>query len=211
MALQAVRFPVVEFPVRLGESAEDDRVLLPKCDGALLENPEANLQGGSVSNYPGGASVQLLAFYDPIAGIRVTALDGGGHRKAIGVNRRGAGLSLNLAHYPAIAQGADFTLPYAVELAAFHGDWESAAADYRKWAVKQKWCRKRLAERAGEVPEWLRQMPFFYTMTVRGQTAENKTALRYDMIAEQSSAYAELLRAPVCAMVMSWENALHMS
>ena len=43
MSLSAVRFPAVEFPIRLGESAEDDRVLLPKCDGSLLENPEANL------------------------------------------------------------------------------------------------------------------------------------------------------------------------
>jgi hypothetical protein len=206
MALQAVRFPVVEFPMRLGTSAEDDRILLPKCDGALLENPEANLQGGNVSNYPGGASVQLLAFYDPTAGIHVTALDGGGHRKAIGINRHAAGLGLQMVHYPAVSAGKDFTLPYAVELAVFHGDWEIAAAEYRKWAVKQKWCRKRLDERAGELPEWLREMPFFYTMTVRGQTAENKTALRYDMIAEQSEGYAKLLRSPVCAMVMSWEK-----
>lgn len=206
MALYAVRFPAVEFPMRLGESAEDDRMLLPKCDGAVLENPEVNLQGGHVSNYPGSASVQLLAFYDATAGIRVTALDGGGHRKSIGIYRRAAGLALQVVHYPAISEGKDFTLPYPVELAAFHGDWETAAADYRKWAVTQKWCRKRLEERASELPEWLRQMPFFYTMTVRGQSAENKTALRYDMIAAQSEAYAKLLRSPVCAMVMSWEK-----
>jgi hypothetical protein len=206
LALQAVRFPAVEFPVRLGESAEDDRVLLPKCDGAVLENPEANLQGGAVSNYPGTASVQLLAFYDATAGIRVTALDGGGHRKAMGFNRRGAGLGLHMVHYPAVAAGQDFTLPYAVEMAVFHGDWETAAAEYRRWAVKQKWCRKRLDERIGELPEWLRGMPFFYTMSARGLTAENQTALRYDMIAEQAEGYAKLLRSPVCAMVMSWEK-----
>ena len=206
LALQAVRFPAVEFPVRLGESAEDDRVLLPKCDGALLENPEANLQGGAVSNYPGTASVQFLAFYDATAGIRVTALDGEGYRKAIGVNRRGAGLELRMVHYPAVAAGQDFILPYAVEMAVFHGDWQSAAAEYREWAVKQKWCRKRLEERAGELPEWLREMPFFYNMSVRGQTAEKKNALRYDMIAEQVEGYGRLLRSPVCTIVTSWEK-----
>ena len=206
LALYTVRFPAVEFPVRLGESAEDDRVLLPRCDGAVLENPEANLQGSALSNYPGGASVQLLAFYDATAGIRVTALDGGGHRKAIGVERHGAGLGLHMTHYPEVAAGKDYTLPYAVEMAVFHGGWESAAADYRKWAVKQKWCRKRLDERIAELPEWLRQMPFFYTMSVRGSTAENQTALRYGMIAEQAEGYSRLLHSPVCAMVMSWEK-----
>ena len=206
LALYAVRFPAVEFPVRLGESAEDDRVLLPQCDGAVLENPEANLRGARVSNYPGGASVQLLAFYDATAGIRVTALDGGGYRKAIGVERRGAGLRLHMVHYPAIAPGQDFTLPYAVELAVFHGDWESAAAEYRKWAVKQKWCRKRLDERAAELPEWLRQMPLFYTMSVRGATADHQPALRYGVLAEHVEGYAKLLNSPVVAMPMSWEK-----
>ena len=206
LALYAVRFPAAEFPVRLGDSAEDDRVLLPRCDGAVLENPEANLRGSSVANYPGGASVQLLAFYDATAGLRVTALDGGGYRKAIGLDRHGAGLGLHMVHYPEVAAGKDFTLPYAVEMAVFHGDWESAAAEYRKWAVKQKWCRKRLDERVAELPEWLRGMPFFYTVAVKGQNAENKPALRYDMIAEQTEAYNKLLHSPVCAMVMSWEK-----
>ena len=206
LALQAVRFPAVEFPVRLGESADDDRVLLPKCDGALLENPEANLQGSNVSNYPGTASVQVLAFYDSTAGIRVTALDGGGYRKSIGVIRRGQGLGLQMVHYPEVAAGRDFALPYEVEMAAFHGDWETAAADYRKWAVKQKWCRKRLDERIAELPNWLREMPFFYNMSVRGQTADNTPGLRYGMIAEQVEGYAKLLRSPVCTIVTSWEK-----
>lgn len=206
LALYAIRFPAVEFPLRLGESAEDDRLLLPKCDGALLDNPEGNLQGGAVSNYPGSASVQLLAFYDSAAGIRVMTLDGGGYRKAIGVMRRKAGMGLHVVHYPEVAAGKDFILPYKVEMATFHGNWEVAAVAYRKWALKQGWCRKRLQERAGELPHWLREMPFFYTMSVRGLTAENKVDLRYDTIAEQSDQYAKLLGTRVCAMVMSWEK-----
>ncbi len=206
LSLYAVKFPAIEFPVRLGESAEDDRVLLPMCDGSLLENPEANLRSSSSSNYPGTASVQFLAYYDPTAGIRVTALDGGGSRKSIGVGRRGAGLGLNIVHYAELAAGKDFTLPYAVEMTTFHGDWESAASDYRKWAVKQKWCRKRLDERIAELPEWLRGMPFFYTVAVRGQSAQNKNALRYELIAEQAAEYKRLMHSPVVAMVMSWEK-----
>jgi len=206
MSLFALRFPAVEFPVRLGDSAEDDRVLLPKCDGAVLENPEANLQGGNTSNYPGSASVQLLAFYDGTAGIRAMALDGAGYRKAIGVNRRGPGLSLQMNHYPELAAGKDFTVPYLVELSAFHGDWEVAASEYRKWAVKQKWARRTLAARVNELPAWLREMPFFYAVSARGQMADNKQGLRYDVIAEQAADYRKLLNAPVVAMVMSWEK-----
>jgi hypothetical protein len=205
LAVVSVRFPAVEFPLRLGESAEDDRALLPKCDGALVENPEANLRGGAVSQYPGSASVQLTAFYDATAGMRASALDGGGHRKSIGVERRGAGLALSLTHYTVIAAGHDFTLPYPVELATFHGDWEAAATEYRQWAVKQKWCRKRLDERIAELPAWLRDMPFFYTMSARGMGADQQTT-RYDLIADHVEGYARRLASPVCAMVMAWEK-----
>jgi hypothetical protein len=206
LELLSVQFPAVEFPVRLGENAEDDRVLVPRCDGGVIENPEANLRGSSVSNYPGTASVQMMAFYDATAGIRVTALDGAGYLKEIGVDRHGAGLGLHMVHYPALAAGKDFTLPYPVEMAVFHGDWQTAAGDYRKWAVKQKWCRKRLDERLAELPDWLRQMPFFYTMTVRGPKADNQPALRYTTVAEQVEGYSKLLHSPLCAMVMSWEK-----
>ncbi len=206
LTLTAIRFPAIEFPVRLGDNAEDDRLLVPRCDGAIIENPELNLQGSSTHNYPGGASLQLLAFYDATAGIRAITLDGAGLRKSLGVNRRGPGLSLQLIHYPELASTKAYTLPYEVELATFHGDWETAATAYREWAVTQPWCRRTLQQRIAELPQWLRDMPFFYTMAARGINAENKQAIRYDMVAQQTAEYTKLLKAPAVAMFMSWEK-----
>lgn len=43
LPLSGIRFPTLALPLRLGGSSHDDRVLLPMCDGMVLENPETNL------------------------------------------------------------------------------------------------------------------------------------------------------------------------
>lgn len=198
LELYSIRFPAVEFRAPLGEH---DWLLVPRCDGQIVTPPTA-----ARVTYPGSASMQFLAYGDAIAGIAAATLDSEGYRKDLGVSRRAGALGLNLVHYPAITSARDFALPYPVRLSIFHGDWQTAASDYKAWAVRQPWCRKRLAERLKELPEWLLRAPFFYTMSARGQMPDGKTALRYQAIGEQAEAYAKLLRGPVCAMIMAWEK-----
>lgn len=203
-AVQAVRFPLLTFPARLGPDADDDRLLLPYCDGLEIHNPEANLTGERAGQYPGAASLQLLAFYDGGGGLLSATFDRDGHRKLLGAERAGEALAPLITHYPALDARAEWTLPYPVILEAFSGDWQAAATRYRAWAERQPWCRTPLRKRK-EIPAWAFQPAFYYAVSLRGQ-APPDGGDRVERLAEQIAAYRETLGAPVVAMLMSWEK-----
>ena len=156
LPLQAVRFPVLALPARLGEEGADDRVLLPHGDGLEIENPAENLRDARAAQYPGGASMQLLSVYDSAGGFFLAALDGEGHRKQLGVAPVGDTVEPLLTHYPAVEARTQWALSYPVVLGAFSGDWQIAAEMYRAWAQGQSWCRAPLWKRK-DLPAWLLQ------------------------------------------------------
>jgi hypothetical protein len=205
--LSSIRFPNLSMPIRLGDSSEDDRLLLPKCDGVLVDNPEANLRPGEerASTYPGSASVQLVAYYDGAAGLYAATHDPAGHRKALGIARGKDSLGLVLRYYPETGAREQVDVPYAAVLGVFHGDWQVAAAEYKKWAVRQPWCHKTIAER-DDLPDWLKRAPFFYAVTLRGQRPDGSSGYRGDLIAQNVAEWGKVLGWPLCPMLMSWEK-----
>ena len=137
-------------------------VLVPKGNlgGRLVKSYQA---GGTPSRYPSsmGAQVQMCAFMLGGTGLQVTALDGKGQEKVFDM----AGLDFALRYrcpdegIPGAASAPDF----AVETAAFSGDWWRAAKRYRSWATRQTWAAKGpLATRAdfsrqlGDVGYWMK-------------------------------------------------------
>ena len=137
-------------------------VLVPKGNwgGRLVKSYQA---GGSPLRYPSsmGAQVQTCAFMLGGTGLQVTALDGKGQEKVFDMS----GLDVCIRYrcpdegVPGAANAPDF----AVETAAFAGDWWRAAKRYRAWATQQKWTAKGpLAERAdfsrmlGDVGYWMK-------------------------------------------------------
>ncbi|MBR2837557.1 MAG: hypothetical protein IKE55_02125 [Kiritimatiellae bacterium] len=155
--LAETAYPVIRNVVRPREAD----VLVP-C-GNLGGRLVASYQGGVASRYPSsmGAQVQTCAFMLGGTGLQVTALDGKGQEKVFDMS----GLDFALRYrcpdegVPGAANAPDF----AVETAAFSGDWWRAAKRYRAWATRQKWAAKGpLATRAdfnrrlGDVGYWLK-------------------------------------------------------
>lgn len=156
MALAELQFPLFTAPVQLGESVDDDRLLIPNSDGAVLEAPGSRTQSRHWA-YPGGACVQLMAYYDATAGLYLATHDADGHCKQFGfATNVKRSVELPVVHrfpetVPPVA-----SLPYDVVLGTFHGDWHAAADRYKRWAVAQPWCRTTLANRS-DIPDFLKK------------------------------------------------------
>ena len=141
-------------------------VLIPKGNfsGRLVKSYQAGAQvGGTSLRYPTslGTSVQTCAYMLGGTGLQLTALDGKGQTKYFEMPGFDFGI-----RYPSPDQGVPSTAnasDFAVETAAFSGDWWRVAKRYRAWATRQKWAAKGpLATRAdfnrqlGDVGLWMK-------------------------------------------------------
>ena len=91
--------------------------------------------------YPHGTvPVQTLAFMMDGVGLQFTALDGKAQNKAF--NTRGLDMKIWYRCPDEGRPGAANAPDYAIETAAFAGDWWVAAKRYRKWALRQQWASK---------------------------------------------------------------------
>lgn len=127
--------------------------------------------------------------------------------EVLGVERRGDALRLSFLHGVPRSETASYRLPYEVTFGTFSGDWQTAASHYKRWAVKQAWCRKTLAQRLGEgeMPKWLFDPSLFYVYTARGIMGSNLYTNRMDRIC-QARAWKERLGSPVVLMPCGWEK-----
>ena len=209
LAIQWLEYPLLPCPVRLGESSEDDRLLLSICDGNLLEQPEVKLTPDSDTwrVYPGALSMQLTYYYDSEGGLYVATYDSEANAKRLGARRRGEVVDLTPQHLVPEIPGADYVMSYDVVTAAMDGDWQSAAMRYRDWANRQPWCSRAVAERA-DIPDWLKEGAFFYAVTLRprGDTESHPNVSYYPKVVENVRSWSKALESPVVAMLMSWEK-----
>ncbi|MDP7248439.1 MAG: DUF6259 domain-containing protein [Planctomycetota bacterium] len=149
-------FPRMPAPPVLGDSDEDDRMLLPWSGGALVPSPGRRWNSRDML-YPGGAFAQFSALYDDDAGSYIALDDAEGHCKRFRLRSLpGRSVSLSIEHLFPEIPGRDFELPYGVILRTFKGDWRDAADIYRAWAVQQPWCAKKLSERK-DIPQFLKE------------------------------------------------------
>ncbi len=155
-AIASIGFPQAAWPGRLGEDGADDRLILPWLGGSILPNPGEWSQSRSAL-YPGLAFAQFTALYDKTAGVYLAAHDPDGHCKRWDFRtRREALVVMDLVHLRPEVPAKEVTIPYDVVLGTFTGDWRDAADIYKRWARRQPWCRKTLAER-DEVPQFLKR------------------------------------------------------
>jgi len=155
-AVTAVKYPILRCPARLGESADDDAVLYPRCDGGLIERPFNVMQRGGLEDmYPGPLSCQLMAYYDATAGLYLGTHDAQGGVKRFNCSMD-VDLELSVTHLFPNLPGQSVALPYDVVVGVFAGDWYDAAEIYRRWSREQEWCARTLLER-DDTPEWVRK------------------------------------------------------
>lgn len=160
--LAETQFPLLRNVVKPGEAD----VLIPKGNwaGRLVKSYNGGPQvGGTSLRYPTslGAQVQTCAYMLGGAGLQITTLDGRGQLKYFEMPEFDFAI-----RYPCPDQGvpgAANAPDFAVETAAFRGDWWVAAKRYRAWATRQKWAAKGpLATRAdfnrqlGDIGCWMK-------------------------------------------------------
>jgi hypothetical protein len=160
VALREVRFPMVANVAR----QTNESLVVPEWLGKITFDPRRVIVGSSaggarhVWSYPGHLSMQFTAFYgQPGAGLYLACDDAESYRKDfVWVGGTNQGVGFELVHLPESA-GAEFrrwVLPYNVVLGTFHGDWVTAAEQYRSWATNQAWAiNSRLVR--GAVPSWV--------------------------------------------------------
>lgn len=155
--LAETAYPLLRNVVRPREAD----VLTPR--GNLGGRLVTSYQGGVASRYPSsmGAQVQTCAFMLGGTGFQLTALDGKGQEKTFDLS--GLDFALRYRCPDEGVPGAASVPDFAVEAAAFSGDWWRAAKRYRAWATKQKWAAKGpLATRTdfnrqlGDVGYWMK-------------------------------------------------------
>jgi Domain of unknown function (DUF6259) len=163
--IRAIHYPVVESHLMLGDSAKDDYFIWPATGGMKWPNPAETpplaydiINVGSVKpvQYPGGAALQLQAYYDGTAGLYMATHDAGINVKHFGLRRMKDGLDISIEHNYDERPGLSFDLPYDTVLGVFHGEWYAAADLYKEWATKQYWCAKKVVER-DDLPAWLKE------------------------------------------------------
>ncbi len=206
--LSGVQFPALSCPRQLGDTAEDDFLLLPRCDGSLVHSPtKENEKAVPMSQYPGIASMQVMALYDKTAGIYLATYDGEAYTKSFGFGNQET-LRPVIQHIPPALAHAEWKTEYDTVLATFHGDWQTAADLYKSWAVHQSWCQQTLKKRveSGEIPKWLTEPSLFYSYRLRGKIGKEWVPNRMSQLVPLADAWHELLGSPVTMNPMSWEK-----
>jgi hypothetical protein len=164
------------------------------------------------NNYPGQwISTQLMAYYNDLGGLYVACDDPTGLPKFIDGLMDADGVTMGVGHYPATAGPGEMKLPYNVVLGTFHGDWYAAAEIYRKWALKQDFCKTRLADRK-DCPKWLGDSPIGIAFPMRGQADWDGPAKENPEYTPATNALpyleklAQQLESPLMPIVFNWEN-----
>lgn len=209
-----VRFPVVTLGLPFSGSGEEDRILWPECDGTMLLNPSENRIDRQYK-YPGSASLQMVAAFDPTAGLCLTARDRQAHRKMFCSWRREKAVEMNVTHVLPQTPMTQWELPYDVALAGLQPSngleritWEAAADVYREWAIEQPWCRQTMAQRVseGDIPKWLTEPTLLLTFSLRGRLADGTVGNRLPVLVEQVERWSKVMGVPVTCLIISWEK-----
>lgn len=163
-AIPWVDFPSIVLNPQIGDSGDDDVLLIPTLGGEMFKNPSkepVHVTAETLTmQYPGYASYQMLAFFDDRAGLYLATYDTRGNVKSYRAEMKADGLDLTPRHLGPEVIGDGFETDYPTVLGATRGPWYNAADRYKEWAVKQFWCRTTLAERK-DVPDWLKTGPPF--------------------------------------------------
>jgi len=221
-----VQFPVIEVPFDDPSQGSTSHLLWPNTDGQLGGPVEHSMRGSGIfggkkpntpeiwryNNYPGQwISTQLMAYYNDLGGLYVACDDPTGLPKFIDGLMDADGVTMGVGHYPATAGPGEMKLPYNVVLGTFHGDWYAAAEIYRKWALKQDFCKTRLADRK-DCPKWLGDSPIGIAFPMRGQADWDGPAKENPEYTPATNALpyleklAQQLESPLMPIVFNWEN-----
>ncbi|HDY66048.1 MAG TPA: hypothetical protein ENH84_07455, partial [Phycisphaerae bacterium] len=160
--IERVRFPLLTLaPIGAGK---DNVFLYPRYRGGLFYNA---FRDGYNTNvwYPHNFNMQFQALYNDKSkkGLYLGTRDPAASFMAYTIKHRASMIAWEPGHFPPNITFAseDFNLPYDCVVGPFKGDWYDAAQIYRKWAVKQFWCRKGKLSVRKDIPKWYKEAPLY--------------------------------------------------
>ncbi len=210
------RVKLVRFPELLAvptiADGKDDCLVLPALDGTLIENPAENWRNGQSVTlaYPGSLSAQFLAYQDQSTGVYLAGMDGTGYPMSLGVSKQADGFRC-WHEFTAVADGKEFSpgiwqSPYPVAIGVTQGTWCDTADQYKRWAVRQTWCAKTLAQRH-DIPAWWKDGPDVHVCSVRTYDKRRIcTGSYYPQLDNHLQHFRDKIDGTVVAMLADWEN-----
>jgi len=213
----------VQFPFVVVRYELKGSILWPHYAGRLIKNPAPETLGpdstlawqfapenGSSFHYPGFVFAQFMAYLNDRAGLYLACEDAKANIKIIKPLHRAPGIRLGIAHVGDWPVRGTRTLEYDVVLRGFKGDWHDAADLYRAWTLQQSWATP--LHRRSDVPEWLLDAPAYITVRPQGELDIGpvfpvKEFLPYEKVLPLLDRLARRLKAPLVAVLMSWERA----
>lgn len=164
----------VEFPIFEGLRFDTDNDLIVTWqNGRLLHNPVENFlskglqvpfwmgrgKNAYTNDYPAGLSYQYTAFYAKAQfGYYFATEDPDAYMKSYTYQYNEAlhAMDFFITNYPEnMGKTTSYCMPYDFVMVLFQGDWQDATNLYRPWAIKQKWCTKKLTEK--HIPETVKK------------------------------------------------------
>ena len=168
--IERVRFPLLTL-APIGK-AEENVFLFPKWRGGLMENPFSQPAGLGENYHTTGAfyplhfNMQFQALYNKESnkGIYLGTRDSAPNLMNVQIINTPSEIAWRPGHFPPniTFSNEDFPLPYDCVAGPFRGDWYDACQIYRKWAVKQPWCRKGRLSTRRDIPKWYKETPLFF-------------------------------------------------
>ncbi|MBU0477223.1 carbohydrate binding domain-containing protein [bacterium] len=163
-----VFFPVMKL-ASIGGTPEDDYFMFCKDRGRLIKNPYNAPNGFRHGlhvdgTFPGTLDMQFQALYDGSGtGLYLAAYDDKYYSKCFRAIQNSSDDTIEFKHghnppnmgYP----DENYSLPYDMVIGVFSGDWYDACQLYRKWAIKQPWCRKGPLITREDIPAWYKEAP----------------------------------------------------
>ena len=156
LSLRDIYFPRVQLG-KIGPSAEDDCLTLPRGSGQIVRAPLTHAFGGFSGWYPSGwCSMQFLCHWDPDCGLYIACHDPVACAKSLQVNRADDGLDVRVQWYAPDRglPGNSFEQSGETALQTFRGDWFDATQIYKSWARKEaQWWPQ--DEDRKDTPKWM--------------------------------------------------------
>ncbi|MHB8897334.1 MAG: DUF6259 domain-containing protein [Thermoguttaceae bacterium] len=164
--LEEVRFPILPLRVPLSGDGGQDAVVAGQTKGGVFHEPRGWGVGQGLSlPQPGSLAAQFGCYYSPAAGFVSHTCDARGYPKTLDCRRTKEGLEWTWQHRCYHPMNGPFELGYEISTATFTAsnpaepaDWRDGADFYKRWAVKQPWCRTRYADR-NDIPDWMKAGP----------------------------------------------------
>ena len=167
---------------------------------------------GSNGYYPGGAQLQMLAYYNDRAGLYYAAHDTTHCTKAVEWEylTESGNVRFSLQTFCGQETPGHYVSPFEYVLAGFHGDWYAAAELYREWAETDPGLPQKLVD-STRMPEWFAKSPVTLFIPVRGDGDDKgdmsgNEYFPYINIMPHAERLAEEFDSKIMVLLMHWEG-----